>query len=434
MQQQINKLLSHEITDFTSSYHCGACDFTFSSSLDASDISGDVSSASQPAQPFLRQPDFQRADFQTEQASGNQKPPQQPDFKETYSSDQTQVIDSDFFEEIRTGATSTNTINTNPWETSESHDSFQLSGGSEDYQSPPQVSPDYRSSNYSVDQNIQHEDYSQYAVSSFSENASREDFWGGSSDPDSFDSGKPSGSDRQTRESAETILGPSTDNPLSGKPLFGGFGSQKESENQPKQDFGNSIEQNNERSTSATLMVLITPILIILAALSYLSFHIENNLKSADSAFNLLFPSSLREPPAGLYILEPNIRPLVLDSGDIVNVVQGKIVNKTSRTIDAIQIEGLGFSVAGQLSHREKVMLGNPVSISTVKLKTLTPSNIKEIQSRELRKSLKLRPNSEMDFIFVFTDPVSPRVLDNNKSQSLNGDMSSFALRIFAVR
>jgi hypothetical protein len=190
-----------------------------------------------------------------------------------------------------------------------------------------------------------------------------------------------------------------------------------------------------DKSTYASIAAILSPIIIVIIGLGYLSFHLKSNVKSADLLFSKLLPSALREAPAGLFIQQTQIRPLVLENGDVVNVVEAKIVNNSAKTIEAIQVEGLGFANAGNISQRERIMLGNPISARTVKLKSLTPTSIRELQSREMRKSINLRPNAKLDFVLVFTEPVNPKILESPNANDLGSkDMTSFALRVFGVK
>lgn len=466
---QVSSLIKGNSQEFSAKFHCSSCDFSFNSDLKTEHIVGKNPISSQPTFDSYTQTNQEDFTNESEITPPEDLQAQEVDyFNEPTTSDHTQVVDQDILEDIRSEGSSRLsftdiTAGSNSWDQQDlwgekdeskdqavASDSFQLN--KEDRSSLSSLPTSSAHTTYSVNQDIQHEDYSKYAVNSFAEaqSSSKNDMWRDSADTEGF---KPAG--MSSRESAQTL------HSTPAKSLFAQPGSISD-QLSAIDSMSTSFSDNNftgsssssrqpnfesyadketiERSAGSTVTLLVLPILLVLAGLSYLTFHLENNLKSADSAFNFLFPSSLREPPAGLFILEPSIRPLVLDSGDIVNVVQGKIVNKTKKTLDSIQLEGLGFSASGQLNNREKIMLGNPVSIRTVKLKTLTPSNIREIQSRDVKKALKLRPSSDMDFVFVFTDPVSPRVLDmpeqknNGRNDSLNSDMSSFALRIFAVR
>jgi predicted Zn finger-like uncharacterized protein len=179
-------------------------------------------------------------------------------------------------------------------------------------------------------------------------------------------------------------------------------------------------------SPSKTLGFFAAPLLILLTLMGTATLYLNRNLSSSEKVLATFFPQLMREVPSGVFVQQPKISTLTLDSGDKVELVKGTIVNQSKKTLSAISIEALGFSDSGEITTSERVLIGNPVSSNEATLKSLTPSDIRDLQKKE-PKSFLLRPDSKKDFVLVFTS--QPKTQSEKSSQ-----MSSFAVRVHSAR
>lgn len=178
-------------------------------------------------------------------------------------------------------------------------------------------------------------------------------------------------------------------------------------------------------SPLSTLALLLLPLIVCLALLGASTLYLRNNLKASEKLLTSLFPGAAREAPSGVFIQQPKLETVVLDSGDVVNVVTGTVVNQSKKILTALTIEALGFSDSGKIITTERISAGNPISSNNATIKTLTPSNIKELQSKEA-KNFILRPDTKMRFTLVFTRPV--------RTSGEDANIASFATRVFSAR
>ena len=159
------------------------------------------------------------------------------------------------------------------------------------------------------------------------------------------------------------------------------------------------------------------PAAALLAVLSVVTL-VTLNSKEIQSGFqSVLYPGVQRPAPVGLMIDDLSSQKVLLDSGEEMTLISGKIINNTTRGLKDIRLEVLGFDSSGQLLTSLKTGLGKTLTDS--KVKALSADAIKKIQERGDKKVV--RPGEEKNFELA----LFPSELE---------DLSYYNSRIYSVR
>lgn len=165
------------------------------------------------------------------------------------------------------------------------------------------------------------------------------------------------------------------------------------------------------------LGLISAPIVFLLAILALFTVFSRQFPIEAHSLLSSIFPNSPKVAPSGLNIEEPNFRRVILESGESVSLISGRILNNTSERFSEIQIEGQAFNNAGRLV--SSATSSSATALARTRIKSLTPEMIDSIQSE--KRSFSLNPGEEQSFTIA--------LIDNDVSNA-----SYFAARIFSVR
>jgi hypothetical protein len=106
--------------------------------------------------------------------------------------------------------------------------------------------------------------------------------------------------------------------------------------------------------------------------------------------------------PGGVYLKGLRHRTVVLDSGETVAVVSGKIINNSEADLSHVLIEGMTFDRAGRTISRTKVDVGS--TLADLRINTLTPGMIREIQEDGSAGRAVIKPGEEQGFAIALLD------------------------------
>lgn len=167
------------------------------------------------------------------------------------------------------------------------------------------------------------------------------------------------------------------------------------------------------------LAVILSPLFAFFLALLAVSYYCQTNPAAAIEFSSKILPSAPRLAPAGLHIARSRFKKVALESGDVVAVVSGAVMNSTESAYSDVLLEGLMFDDSGRTISSLKVPLGS--DLAKARLKSMTLEMIDELQAAKPNRKLELKPGREAEF-----------------SVALTGDQIKeakyFAARIYSVR
>lgn|GEM_PF-3666781 len=152
---------------------------------------------------------------------------------------------------------------------------------------------------------------------------------------------------------------------------------------------------HRQRSWQA-LMLFASPLLFFLALLMAFSYHLRTHPTSAAWVSQRVFPAAPRPAPVGLYIKNSNFKKVILDNGETVHIVTGKIMNSTQHSFNQILLEGILFDALGKPLSRTKVDAST--TLAKTRIKSLTLDMIRNIQNGRPDRTFRLNPNQDLDF------------------------------------
>ena len=172
-----------------------------------------------------------------------------------------------------------------------------------------------------------------------------------------------------------------------------------------------------------SFVVFMLPILIVLTLLTAGSYYLRTSGTAAGWLARTFFHSAPRIAPPGLYIRNARLRNIVLDNGDKVLVISGKIVNQSQERFSEVMVEAIGFNELGEPTVKTKVNAAS--TLAKTRIKSLTPEMIRSLQSTEAEKGFLLKPGGQQDFAVALGD--GPLVDEDGK-------VRYFSARIYSVR
>jgi predicted Zn finger-like uncharacterized protein len=126
--------------------------------------------------------------------------------------------------------------------------------------------------------------------------------------------------------------------------------------------------------------------------------------------------------PTDLYVKKASLKRVVLDSGETVSVITGKVKNDSSLAIKELFLEAAIFDPKSKLLEKRKAHVASALTKSRVQ--SLTPQMLEDLQNAKPARSFNLKPNQEGDFTIVVPEP-----------QAINSlPPTSFVTRIYSGR
>lgn len=189
------------------------------------------------------------------------------------------------------------------------------------------------------------------------------------------------------------------------------------------------IELVNHRLTPQVspwrgFFVLLTPLLFTLAMLSIWAFILSNSPNISERFADSLGSSLPKFAPAGLRVEGIKFNKIILDSGEVVHTIQGKLKNDSVESIDEIIVEGLVFDKSGKLITHSKINAAS--SLADSRIKSLPLEMIQNLQRAKPSKRSTLVPGADQSFVVALIDEEKERI-DLSKA-------AYFSARIHSVR
>jgi len=162
---------------------------------------------------------------------------------------------------------------------------------------------------------------------------------------------------------------------------------------------------------------ILTPIFILLGGLYLAGDSVTTSKKP--SILRAFLPQAPQLPPPELLISDLKISPVILNSGEIIQIISGVLQNGTNQTYKNIELEGLVFNSEGAILYSRRLKAGN--SFLNQNLESLTPEIIEEYQNKNNTAKFEVAPISSKEF--------SLALVSDNLS-----DASFFSARIYSAQ
>jgi predicted Zn finger-like uncharacterized protein len=147
---------------------------------------------------------------------------------------------------------------------------------------------------------------------------------------------------------------------------------------------------------------LAAPLLFFVSGVLGTSAYLNQNASQGENLVLSISPNLPQIPPVEVSIEETGFRRAALDSGEVVYLVSGTLINNSEETFKDVQLEGLGFDSRGGLVSRTKIDAG--ATLAKTRIRSLSISMIEELQSGKIRSKQELKPGQSQEFTFALLD------------------------------
>ena len=159
--------------------------------------------------------------------------------------------------------------------------------------------------------------------------------------------------------------------------------------------------------------------IILFGAIAILSMVSPKTITNISNGFIAAKEHTL---PTDLYVKKASLKRVVLDSGETVSVITGKVKNDSPHAIKELFLEAAIFDPKSKLLEKRKAHVASALTKSRVQ--SLTPQMLEDLQNAKPARSFNLKPNQEGDFTIVVPEP-----------QAINSlPPTSFVTRIYSGR
>ena len=173
------------------------------------------------------------------------------------------------------------------------------------------------------------------------------------------------------------------------------------------------------------VMVFVAPMIVTFIGLLIFSYILIESPSMAQAFARSLSISSPKFAPAGMRLESIKYGKVILDSGEIVPVISGKIKNDSTESFKEVLIEGLAFNAKSQLLASTAINAGS--SLADVRMKSLPLDMLKSLQSAKPAKKYEIAPGSSQDFTIALVGNEGASLPDLSKA-------TYFSARIYSVR
>ena len=167
----------------------------------------------------------------------------------------------------------------------------------------------------------------------------------------------------------------------------------------PRQEDQSDKQPTFVRPAWRNVAWLLTPVLMCLMALAYVSFSLVKNPRDGLALTMTGGNSALHAAPAGVAIEGLSYEAVALDDGETVHLISGRVKNNSLETLREVLVEGILFDGVGALVDRSTVNIGS--TLAKTRVKSLNMEMIANLQSGKLAKKFELRPGQSHEFTFA---------------------------------
>lgn len=153
------------------------------------------------------------------------------------------------------------------------------------------------------------------------------------------------------------------------------------------------------RSPSSQIVIALSPAIVLLLILGGLSIAMIQSPRQIVSQYPGVFETALHFPPAELQIQQPALKSLMLDSGESVYVVTGRVINRSTDNFSRIQVQALTFDDQG--TPLQSAIAGAGGMFSAARISSFSAEKNAELQKESLTEKMSAESQKAADFRIV---------------------------------
>jgi hypothetical protein len=183
------------------------------------------------------------------------------------------------------------------------------------------------------------------------------------------------------------------------------------------------LRRSHSGSSWRGLMLMGLPMAATLIVLAVLGFTLRANPELATEISRKAFPAAPQVAPNELFIKNTKFRKVLLDSGESVYVVSGKVLNDSSTTFREVIVEGILFDANGTPLLRTKASASS--ALAKGRIRSMTPEIIARTQSAATPQDYRMASGDSQEFTLV---------MDQENAAQAMSKASYFSARIYSVK
>lgn len=190
-----------------------------------------------------------------------------------------------------------------------------------------------------------------------------------------------------------------------------------------------SMQTIEHRSRLSRIAVALSPAFSVLFILAGVSGFLVSSPRRLISHYPSLFETALHLPPSELQIQKPELRPFLLDNGESVYLVTGRVINRSSDTFSQIQVQALTFDDQGRTLQSARASAGGV--FSAARLSSFSADENLELQRESLTETILSDSTKAADFQIVLPQQLVSRSTAPATQQE--GVPTFFSVRVYGV-
>lgn len=190
-----------------------------------------------------------------------------------------------------------------------------------------------------------------------------------------------------------------------------------------------SMQTIEHRSRLSRIAVALSPAFSVLFILAGVSGFLISSPRRLISHYPSLFETALHLPSPELQIQKPELRPFLLDNGESVYLVTGRVINRSSDTLSQIQVEALTFDDQGRTLQSARAGAGG--IFSATRLGSFSADENLERQRESLTETILSNSAKAADFQIVLPQQLVSRSTAPATQQE--GVPTFFSVRVYGV-
>ena len=183
------------------------------------------------------------------------------------------------------------------------------------------------------------------------------------------------------------------------------------------------LKRLNAPGTWSSTLMLGLPVIGALIFFGVLGFTLQANPEIASALSKKAFPAAPQIAPSELFIKNTNFRKVLLDSGESVYVVSGKILNDSPSTFRDVIIEGILFDANGAPLLRTRASASS--ALAKGRVRSLTPEIIERSQRADTPSDYRMSAGDGQEFTLVMDESGAPDAVLKARY---------FSARVYSVR
>jgi len=183
------------------------------------------------------------------------------------------------------------------------------------------------------------------------------------------------------------------------------------------------LKRLNAPGTWSSTLMLGLPVIGALIFFGVLGFTLQANPEIASALSKKAFPAAPQIAPSELFIKNTNFRKVLLDSGESVYVVSGKILNDSPSTFRDVIIEGILFDANGAPLLRTRASASS--ALAKGRVRSLTPEIIERSQRAAAPSDYRMSAGDGQEFTLVMDESGAPDAVLKARY---------FSARVYSVR